>query len=202
MVMSTANLDQDSFRFREDSGTTDSSPTWLESEQVDHTATVTGNMTLRIRLQLQETAGVDEGNPTVQLQAQKNGTGGYTDVNASRTDGIRTATGTRTDASDNDQHHLDGTGTHAGGKGYDDGDGAAGGGGTSIPANGHGEYEFNIEIVNAQVSDADYFEFRASETNLATWTTTPKLTISKAAAGAPATAGGLKRRVHQGIWAR
>lgn len=173
-----ANIDQDSYRWRDDDGS-ETAATWLELVNVSHDFDVqAGNVQARLRFLLQEDAGGSLSDFTGTLEFQING-GGYNAIGAATTGCITFDSANLTDAEDTTQQIGAGTfiSTNAGVS--EDGvvDGVA-----DFSGNDETEYEYTIEFVSADLSNGDSIDFRIQESN--TFTNTANVTISKVAAPA------------------
>lgn len=152
----------------------------LDTVNVPRTAQV-ADVSFLIRIGIGETAGGSD-NSSFALFAQKNGTGGYTEVTTARTDGIIIANDTqsRSDDESTTQRLASGSGTWTAGK-YDDGQTQQGT--TSISQSSQfTEVEFCIQIDSTYAADSDYWDLRvekADGTDLATYNgTMPRVTAS------------------------
>lgn len=152
---SVPQLEQSYFRFRQNSGTTDASPTWLAAENADHSMPL--DTPFRIRFSLEETAGVSPTTNRYRLQINRNGSGWFTYLEASASF-LLLATGTRTDVGAagrgaTDEHLLSGAGTHSTGTDcYGQLPNATinpGPVGNDVAANGHVEVEWCCELSSA-----------------------------------------------------
>lgn len=82
------NLAQQHFRFRNDANNPDGGTrTWLEAEDTNITIAVEAGFA--VRFVIANPSGDNPPNAPYTLRAQKNGTGGYTQVTTTRTDGIQ-----------------------------------------------------------------------------------------------------------------
>ena len=148
------------FRWREDGSANDSGATWHEAEDVDVSLTSSDNP-FSLRIGLQETAGGFGVSPAFQLQTRKNG-GSWGDVTSVASDGIRPAAGSRPDSDDNTQNYFSGlTGTQTSSDCFDEVQGLVTVGGFVL-SNGFVEIEYSIQIVDANTSDGDTFDFRVT----------------------------------------
>ena len=113
-----------------------------------------------IRIGIGETAG-GTASQGYALFAQKNGSGGYTEVTTARTDGIRITNDVsgRTDDESTTQRLAAGGGTFTAGR-YDDGQSNQGTGNISMSTQ-YSEVEFCIEIDSANATEGDYWDLRA-----------------------------------------
>lgn len=180
----SANTTQEDFWFRNDDGSL-TTATYISTQNSNYAPTLSANQKVRIRIIAEEQNGKND--PwAFQLGAQKNGTGGYTLITTTRTDGIRyaddgnsIADGTTISTADFD---LTWTGTAQDGE-YDDAQTSAGTG--TIALNGtYCELEFCVELVFNDLTDADYFDLQLLSTAsgaLNGYTRTPRITVTKQA---------------------
>ena len=166
------------FAFGDDDGS--ESGHTLDTENANRTAQLM-DIAFLIRMQIQETAGgVDNGNYAA--FAQKNGAGGFTQVNPSRTDGLVLTNDTqgRSDNESTTERLSAGSGTWASGL-YDDGTSATGTESGLSLSNNYTELEFCISGDSANLSDGDYFDIRVEfldGTDLASYSTLPRVTFT------------------------
>lgn len=169
----TANLDQDSYRWRDDDGT-ETAATWLELVNVSHDFDVQGgNVQARLRFLLQEDGGGSLNNITGTLEFQING-GGYNAIGAATTGCIYFDSGNLTDGNDTTQQLGAGTFITANAGIGEDGvvEGVA-----DFAGNDETEYEYTVEFVAADLGDGDTIDFRVQEAD--TFTRTASATITK-----------------------
>ena len=154
-------IQNDTYAFGDDDGS--ESGHSLDTENTDRTAQL-GDVVFMLRIQVEETAGGTEATGFA-LFAQKNGTGGYTEVTTGRTDGIRIANDTQSRADDeNTTSRLSaGAGTFTAGK-YDDGQTQQGTTAVTLDTQ-YTDLEFAIEIDSANATDTDYWDFRVQFTD-------------------------------------
>jgi hypothetical protein len=174
--------DVDHFRlYDDDAGEAASSP--LENEDTNTTQTITGNYAFQLRYMIEEKGGKSGvAEDDWQLQYQKNGAGGYGNLTTTDSgDGIRAAAaGLTNDAATTNRATnglTDGTNNFDAGEQSSDGlidD-------MRLTANDYTDHVYGVEIVYANVSDADYFEFQISSPTGITNNVTPRFTVDKAA---------------------
>jgi len=179
----SANTTQEDFWFRNDDGSL-TTATYMGSQNSDQT--IGGNVVFRIRIIAEENNGKTD--PwAFQIYAQKNGSGGYTAVTTSRTDGLQysddansIADGATIGTADFD---LTWSGTPIAGE-YDDAQSSAGTG--TIGLNGsYTEIEFCLVLNTGtgNVNNGDYWDLRMYSTGgtaLDGYTRTPRVTASVA----------------------
>jgi hypothetical protein len=178
----SANTTQEDFWFRNDDGSL-TTATYIGSQNQDYNPTLTSDLVFRIRIIAEENNGKTD--PwAFQLAAQKNGSGGYSLITTTRTDGIQysddgngIADGSVIAVADFD---LTWSGTGTDGE-YDDAQSAAGTG--TIGLNGtYVELEFCLKAVFSVLNNGDFFDFQLQDTGggaLDGYTRTPRLTITK-----------------------
>ncbi len=159
--MTSANTTQEDFWFRNDDGSL-TAATYMGSQNDNQ---YLAGITFRIRIIAEENNSKND--PwAFQLGAQKNGTGGYTLVTTTRTDGIQytndansIADGSTINTADFD---LTWTGTPVDGE-YDDAQTTAGTG--TIQLNGqYTELEFCVQLVAGSLTSGDYFDLQVLDT--------------------------------------
>lgn len=133
----------------------------LDTENVARTAQIP-DVTFLTRIQVEETDGGNS-NLLYALFAQKNGTGGYTEVTTARTDGLKIANDTqgRADDENTTERLTAGVGTFAAGK-YDDGQTQTG---TTV-VNLDTEYtdlEFAVQVDSIYAVDTDYWDLEVHQ---------------------------------------
>jgi hypothetical protein len=175
-----ANTTQNRFAFGDDDGS--ESGHSLDTENADRTAQ-NPDVTFLLRIQVEENNSKDDAWDFI-LRAEKNQTGGYTDVTATRTDGVRLANDTQSRA-DNEattERLTAGSGTWKAGY-YDDGT-TEDGMGSTLTLNGqYSDLEFAIELSTADgnLANDDDFDFRVYDqvgTALDGYTVTPRVTAA------------------------
>ena len=185
-----ADITQSHFRFGKDDGT-ESSHTFWQLEDVDHTQEIAANWTFLLRFCEQVTTAVS--NVDAQFQYNRNGAGW---VNITTTSSIVKAVAVA--AFTNGQNctkRLSGTGTfEISGAGCTE-DGLSGGNANDIVLNGNSETEAGLQVVYADVASGDTIQFRlTSPDGTMVYSVTPTLTVTKASTtnykAIPATAVG------------
>jgi hypothetical protein len=188
--MTSANTTQEDFWFRNDDGSL-TGATYMGAQNSDQS--IDSGIKFRLRIIIEENNGKND--PwSFQLGAQKNGSGGYTLVTTTRTDGIRyvdddnaIADGSIIATADFD---LTWTGTPEDGE-YDDAQSAAGMG--TIQLNGsYTEIEFCVVMDGVNLSDGDYFDFHVLDTGggaIDGYNRTPRVTAVVGAAPVTVNAG-------------
>ena len=179
----TSAWNQVAFRGREDDGD-QATATWKALQNTNWTNGVDVN--LRVRFEVQETAGCAKANfTTIQLQYNLNGTG-WGNVNATSNAVRSSASPNVADAANLTDQLTAGTGTFEGDACFDEVNGLCGSAATDVAASGHVEAEFCVQIRSADVSDTDTIQLRLTDggTPFAGYTATPTITVSEA--GGPA----------------
>jgi hypothetical protein len=152
-------VQNNTFAFGDDDGS--ESGHSLDTENAPRTAQLP-DITFLIRIQVEETDG---GNSSFlyALFAQKNGTGGYTEVTTARTDGLIIANDTQSRADDeNTSERLSaGVGAFVAGK-YDDGQTQTGTTAIGLDTE-YTDLEFAIQIDSANAVDTDYWDLEVHE---------------------------------------
>jgi hypothetical protein len=163
--------DQDSFRARTDNGS-ETTSTWTAAADTNWTQMVDKNF--RLRLLVQETAGVADTGKTFQLEYNRNG-GGWNDVTDSSSVIKAAATANVADGADTTQQLGSGTyvSTNAG---FDEANGQVGS--MDFAGSDEVELEFSLQIVGADVANGDTIELRIK--GLDTYTNTPTITVTGA----------------------
>jgi hypothetical protein len=160
--MAQANtVQRDVYAFGDDDGS--ESGHTLDTENTNRTAQV-GDVTFLIRIGLEENGGKSD-DPATALFAQKNGSGGFTEVTTSRTDGLKIANDTqsRSDDESTTERLTAGTGDFISGK-YDDGQTQQGT--TSITlVSDYTEMEYAIQLDSANATQDDYWELRVEHSD-------------------------------------
>jgi len=172
-------FDQDAFRGRNDDGS-ESAATFKENANVDWIQNVDENF--RVRFVIQETAGVASSNFQEQLEYNLGGAGwnSVTDVSA-----VVRAFASTNFADRDDTTQQVGAGTFlTANDAMDEVDGV---GSNMLPdfvGNDEFECEFCVQIISGDVVDADTIQLRITQagTILDTYTNTPTVTVSEAAA--------------------
>lgn len=178
----TAAFDQDSFRGRNDDGS-ETTATWKAAANANWTQGVDANF--RVRFVIQETAGFSLNNFAENLEYNRNAAG-WVDVTAASSVVVGALSANYADGDDTTQQI--GAGTFiANNNGMVEGDG--GPASSKVPdyaGNDETEFEFCVQIVGADVADADTIELRVTRggTVLDSYTNTPSITVSKPAAAA------------------
>lgn len=163
------------YRFRTDTATVETAPTWGAAED---TAWSIFPGTFRLRVEVQNTGSTQSANQTWSIYAQKNGAGGYTAVTTTRTDGIKAVDAGA--SADNDtlstRRLTAASGTWQSGQ-YDE----TGATGTQrIYATSVTEFEFGLALDLAALNPNDYFDLRVygGTSALNTYSVTPRITAS------------------------
>ena len=150
-----ANISQSHFRFGKDDGT-ESSHTFWQLEDIDHTQEITANWTFLLRFCEQVTTAVS--NVDAQFQYNKN-EAGWVNITTSSVvvKAVAVAAFGNGDAC---TKRLSGTGTfETSGAGCTE-DGLSGGNANDIVLNGNSETEAGLQVVFAQVVNGDIIQFR------------------------------------------
>jgi hypothetical protein len=180
---------QSRYRFRADTLTVDSAaPTWGAAENAAWVPIpIQRGVPFRVRFELFNTGSTSTGAQAWRIFAQKNGAGGYTQVNSTRSDGIQTSTAACVDP-DNTALTVarltnDAPGTPAWVNGQIDTNGATGnitlGAGNSTARKT--ELEFGL-VLTAACAKGDYFDlrvYRGTNTALSTYAATPRVTCTQ-----------------------
>lgn len=185
--MDTPTMRQVSSIWRDDDND-EINATNLELKNAPHTITMgSGDTKIRLRIEVDETAGNAMSNFMEQWRVQKNATGGYVALPAvGLGTGIEQTTSTHyTDGDDTTQQLGAGSflGTNSG-MTQADFEGSA-----MVPdyaGSDTAEFEIVLNVIDADVADADFFDFRIYEGGVVidVYAQTPRLTISKAAGAA------------------
>lgn len=187
----TAAWTQAAFRGRNDDGN-ETTATWKATQSTNWTQAVDVN--LRVRLEVQETAGCAGANKVWQLQYNRNSAGWVT-VNGSSSVVRSSASPNLADAANLTDQLTAGTETFVGATGFDEVNGAAGGSSMDVAASGHAEAEFCVQVRSTDVADNDSIQLRATDngTAFAVYTATPAMTIQNPTAGETAQFGVSRR---------
>jgi hypothetical protein len=183
-VACTAAWNQVAFRGRNDDGN-ETTATWKDTQNTNWTQAVDENF--RVRLEVQETAGCAKNNVVWRLQYNLNAAG-WVDCSAASSVVRASASANFTDGAATTSQLTVGTGTFQGGApttgGMDEGDCNAGGASMDMSASGHSEAEFSVQIRSADVSNGDTVQLRITDSGVAfaSYTATPSITVSEAAA--------------------
>lgn len=174
-----ADIFQEAFRWRDDDGD-EAGATFLQAQNVNHTIG-TGDLDANIRLRfgMANTGGTAE-TDLWQLEAQINGSGGFTDVDDVSTNGARSSASANVGEGDATTAQLTGlSGSFVAG-GIDETDGSES---FTVGAAEHTEEEFVFQPRSAELSGGDFIDFRLRIVagTTVTYTNTPRLTISAAA---------------------
>ncbi len=180
-------LTQGAFRFYEDGAEDTSTPSGAQSANITRYAAA--NTSFQLRVRMDETgAGSIAGATTddYQLQVSKNG-GAFANVTAASSNVRGFNSASLTDGNATTQRLTGGAGTFAG-KISEDGlvDNH------QIAANGNAEFLYSLEIVAADVADADTLDFRVllnGATTNVTYSVTPRVTVSKVSPAPSQSAG-------------
>lgn len=183
-----AAWNQVAFRGRNDDGS-ETTATWKATQGTNWTQAV--NVNFRVRLEVQETAACGKNNVVWQLQYNLAAAGW---VNVTTTSSVvrKSDSPNVTDGVGTTDQLTAGTGTFQGGSGttggFDDGNGAAGGASMDLAASGHSEAEFCVQILSADVTDAQTLQLRITDngTAFAAYGSTPTITVSEAQSVIPA----------------
>lgn len=172
----TAAWNQVAFRGRNDDGN-ETTATWVANQNANFS--FAKDVNLRIRLEVQETAGCAGANKTWQLQYNRLGLGWNT-VNGSSSVVRSTASPNLADAANLTSQLTIGTGTFQGATGFDEVNGAAGGNSMDLAASGHAEAEFCVQIRSADVASGDTIQLRITDNGsaFAAYDQTPTVTVS------------------------
>lgn len=178
-----ADMFQEAFRWRDDDGD-EAGATFLQAQNVDHTIG-TGDLDANIRLRfgMANTGGTAE-TDLWQLEAQINGSGGFSDVDDVSTNGARSSASAEVAETDPTTSQLTGlSGSFVAG-GIDETDGSES---FTVGAGEHTEEEFVFQPRSAELSGGDFIDFRLRIVagTTVTYTNTPRLTISAAAGPSP-----------------
>lgn len=170
------DLRQTHFRFGKDDGT-ESSHTWWQLEDVNHSQQISADWTFLLRFCEQESGGTAAANTDAVFQYNKNGAG-WVDITTTSSVVKAVAVG----AFANDDHctqRLSGTGTfETSAKGCTE-DGSSGGPFNDIAASGNSETEAGLQVVLADVANNDVIEFRFRSPDwTVTYIVTPSLTLT------------------------
>jgi hypothetical protein len=168
-------LAQTQFRFYADG--TETAAAALAAQNTNHTITVNSNAACQLRVMVDETGGVAGGSTDdYQLQVSKNA-GAYADVTSSSADVRGYDSASLTAGGATTSRLTGGTGTFGAGDVAEDGlctDRA-------VPSSGYMEILYSLEVVAADVADADTLDFRVLRNGATvTYSVTPRLTVSKA----------------------
>ncbi len=172
-------LSQTAYRFQADNGS-ESAGTLLGSLSTAYSGSVSsGNLQLALRVRLQESGGAAGATTDdYQLQVSKNG-GAFASVTTSSANVKAFASANLTDAGTTTNRLGAGTGSFVAGEISEDGlvdD-------RQITASNYTEMLYAIEVIAADVADADTLDFRVLFNGATfTYTVTPRITVSKAAA--------------------
>ncbi len=168
---------QTHFCFGKDDGT-ESTHTFWQNEDTNHSQLVDTNWTFLLRFTEQESGGTAAANTDAQFQYNKNAAGW---VNITTTSSVvkAVAVGAFTDGA-NCTKRLNGTGTfELSGAGCTE-DGLSGGTANDIAASGNSETEAGLQVVAADVAHNDTIQFRFTSPDWTiTYTITPTLTVTK-----------------------
>ena len=188
MTHVSATFSQVAFRHREDDGS-ETGATWIAAENVGLTdLDVSTNRAVRTRVAVQETAGGANNNLDLTIQYRRN-EGAWLDVNASTVAVIfRTSPFVADQTPTTDQLSTP-AGTFAGGAFVSASGSEAR---ISFEGNDHGENEYSLELVAADLDDGDVLEFRllGDGAVLSSYPETPTITVAKAVVEEDHFAGG------------
>lgn len=175
--MDNPAFDQDSFRGRNDDGS-ESAATWKAAVNINWTQTVDENF--RVRFLIQETAGHAGSNQEMQLQYNLNAAG-WNNVNAASSV-VRSFAGQLVEDGDTTQQIGAGTFLTPNG-GQDEVDGITAVNAMDFAGSDEVEAEFCVQIIGADVSDADTVELRCLRDGIVldAYTNTPSITVDKPA---------------------
>src|SRR3990170_2429057 len=171
------DLRQTHFRFGKDDGT-ESSHTFWQLEDVNHTQLISADWTFLLRFTEQETGGTAAANTDAVFQYNKNGAGW---VNITTTSSVvkAVAVGAFTNGQ-NCTKRLSGTGTFETSAAGCTEDGSSGGPSNDIAASGNSETECGLQVVAADVAHNDTIQFRFTSPDWAVgYDVTPTLTVVK-----------------------
>lgn len=167
------SLSQTQYRGRNDDGS-ETTATWKANANTDWTQPV--DESFRVRFVVQETAGGAENNVTFQLQYNLNGAGWLDVTTASAVvRGVDTQLADTSPTTD----QIGGSGSFLAGEQCEDG--LADISRPSFAGNDHSEVEFGVQLLGADVDDADSIQLRVvrSGGSLEAWTATPTITASE-----------------------
>jgi hypothetical protein len=170
------DLRQKHFRFGADDGS-ESTHTFLANEDTNITFDPLFTPKFLLRFSLQEAGGTATVDTDFQFQYNLNG-GGWTDITTA-TSVVKAVTPSAWANGANCTKRLSGTGTFEGSAAGCTADGTSGGANCDIAASGNTETECALELVVADLSDADVIQFQLTSPDLAiTCDVTPSLTVS------------------------
>ncbi len=176
-------FDQDSYRFRDDDGG-DADATWRAALNTDVSEDVTaGDVELRLRILIQETAGNSGSNFGESWEFDINSAGSWTALSAVTTGAIYFTSTQYTDGDETTQQL--GAGTYVSGTNDGMAHSSNGGSGAAPDFAGSDECEFEqaIRLVAADLNDGDTLDWRIRESGFTvTDTRVPRITIVKAGA--------------------
>lgn len=175
-----ATFDQDAFRGRNDDGS-ETTATWKAAANTNWTQNVDENF--RVRFVIQETGGVSESNFSEDLQYNLNGAG-WNDVDDSASLVVRMSLSANFAHGDDTTQQI-GAGTFlSNNDGMNETNPPGSGMVPDYAGNDETEFEFCVQIRSADVVDADTIQLRVTNngTALNTYTNTPTITVSEAAA--------------------
>lgn len=179
----TAAWSQVGFRGRNDDGN-ETTATWAALQNANFSFNIDAN--LRIRLEIQETAGCAGANKQWRLQYNRNGAGW---VNVTDTSSVvrSSASPNLADAANLTDQLTVGTGTFQGATGFDEVNGICGGNSMDLAASGHAEAEFCVQIRSADVDNNDTVQLRVTDngTAFAAYAATPTVTVVEPQSQAP-----------------
>lgn len=169
--------DQSDYRGRNDDGS-ETSATWKASTNTDYEINPAQSTNHRVRIAVTEGNGVKDSNVAFRLQYSKNG-GAWTDVGTA-TSNVQAAGSTNVSDGTQTTQQIT-TNTFAGGE-LAVGDAVAGDNTAIDFAGGDtAEVEFSIEIIDADVAQADTIDLRVTQddgTVLSSYTNTPTVTVN------------------------
>src|SRR3990167_7276620 len=146
------DLRQTHFRFGKDDGT-ESSHTWWQLEDVNHSQLLSANWTFLLRFTEQEAGGTAAANTDAVFQYNKNGAG-WVDITTTSSVVRAVAVGAFTNG-EACTKRLSGTGTfETSGAGCTE-DGSSGGNANDIAASGNSETEAGLAVVFANVARSE-----------------------------------------------
>lgn len=189
----TPAIDQEAFRFGTDG--TETGHGWIDAQSIDVSIgsgqTVDVDATFLIRIRAAETGGASLANVDLELQYNKGGAG-WNNVTTSSSNIIAVNSANLTEGDNTTERLTGGTATFQGTNAGVSEDGTAGGNNLDFGANEYTEVLYAIQVVNADVADADTIDLRLTRDggtvmdNDAT-SDKPRITVVKAntASGTP-----------------
>jgi hypothetical protein len=150
------DLRQGGIRWRDDDGN-EAGATWHQAQDVDHSIDAADlDKNIRLRFGMENIGGTSESDQW-QIEAQTNGTGGWSDVTDVSTNGARVVTSTQVDEGDATTSQMTGLAGSFVAGGIEETNGNES---FTLGANEHTEEEFVLSPRSAELSGGDYIEFR------------------------------------------